>query len=113
MTIVEFLEARIAEDEAIARGMPFESQWTAHPDETGQPITAGGARIATCAESVMEHISRHCPARVLAECEAKRRIVEQLQRNVHGAPQGWIDRILEHLAVVYVDHPDYREAWRA
>lgn len=77
MSIVEFLLARIAEDESVARESPFDRAWTAHPDETGQPIKAGGrARIATCAVDVMDHIARHDPARVLAECQAKRAIIE-------------------------------------
>jgi hypothetical protein len=50
------------------------------------------------------------PERVLAECEAKRRIVE-----LHG-PHGQSDELpcreLAVVAAVYSDHPDYDEAWR-
>lgn len=65
------------------------------------------------------HIARHDPARVLAEVEAKRRIVEGAPSNGgvfdDDAPDGiredpwWV---LRHLASVYADHPDYREEWR-
>lgn len=72
------------------------------------------------------HIARHDPARVLAECAAKRRIVER-----HGALDedecpgcgayldgtwrtgpGELCPDLAALASVYADHPDYREEWR-
>ena len=123
MTITEFLLARIAEDEATARATLFEQTWTAHPDETGQPIRAGRARIATCAQSVMGHIARHDPARVLAECEAKRRIVKEVETTRRGqfaapgtgtlALNYGLDSVLRALALPYADHPDYREEWRA
>src|SRR5690606_21424497 len=86
--VVGFLLARIAEDESVARESPFDRAWTAHPDEIGQPIKAGGrARIATCAVDVMNHIARHDPARVLAECQAKRFIVTD-HNTVHECPGG-------------------------
>lgn len=44
-------------------------------------------------------------ARVLAECEAKRRIVEEAPLWGCGRTMGKI------LAAVYADHPDYREEW--
>lgn len=49
----------------------------------------------------VEHVRRHDPARVLRECEAKRRIVEQ-----HAAPA------IAALAAIYADHPDYEEGWQ-
>ena len=61
-----------------------------------------------------DHIARWDPARVLAECEAKRRIIELCG--------GWVpdrdvsplaaDYILGLLAVPYAGHPDYDEEWR-
>ena len=123
--LVDFLLARIAEDEADARmanGAPPPRHWSA-------------------------------PTRVLAECEAKRRIVE-LHRDwpvlverptefepSFGADPPFVDQVtyraskqiawmteqeyrnrfgdepptapmLAAMAVVYADHPDYREEWR-
>lgn len=66
------------------------------------------------------------PARVLAECEAKRRIVEGRTGIPHpsdgcdGSCDGPNDHwhlvyewdVLRALAAVYADHPDYREAWK-
>jgi hypothetical protein len=57
------------------------------------------------------HVARHDPARVLAECEAKRRIVDS-----EGSPyvEGHVPatRTLRFLALPYADHPDYRQEWK-
>jgi hypothetical protein len=64
------------------------------------------------------HITRWDPARVLAECDAKRRIVEDLQdelANQHDPEPTTLqlaDRTLRALALPYADHPDYREEWK-
>lgn len=77
-----------------------------------------------------EHIARHDPARVLAECEAKRRIVEW-HKPMHPSDsrylpacegcwdEGGMDgaptypcRTIRWLAVPYADDPGYREEWR-
>jgi hypothetical protein len=50
-------------------------------------------------------IARWDPARVLAECAAKRRIVE-MYAGQHGQPY-----VLHFLALPYADHPDYRQEW--
>jgi hypothetical protein len=57
--------------------------------------------------------------RVLAECEAKRRIVSftidddgLYLEDYSGALSTATDRILRFLASVYADHPDFREEWR-
>lgn len=73
------------------------------------------------------------PARVLAECEAKRQIIELHGDDVeHYCPtgddlsvyfnylSGWAEAAdnpqlcptLRALALPYADHPDYREEWR-
>lgn len=119
MTLTEFLLARIAEDEADAReadsgrwlpedkGITFE--WDAddwHDDETQ-------ARLRADTRANQNHIANWHPARVLAECEAKRRIVEMHQR-WDGDPNdyGQTEHVLRFLALPYSDHPDYDEAWR-
>lgn len=66
----------------------------------------------------VDHIRRHDPARVLAECAAKRRIVEEFakhdQRNSlnEQAWQAW-HLIVLTLARVYADHPDFDLTWNA
>jgi len=79
-----------------------------------------------------EHITRHDPARVLAECKAKRAIME-MHGSVHDvgwksgeandylwcgscgsiddAPEPFPCATLKALAVVYADHLDYDQAW--
>ena len=102
MTLTEFLLARIAEDEDIARNTMASMKWS---------------------------------TRVLAECEAKRRIVELHADG--GNSQGYDDTgygeydhactecgafgeygiewpcaTLRALAYVYAGHPDYRQEWK-
>lgn len=55
----------------------------------------------------LEHIARHDPARVLAECEAKRRIM-----TMDFERYGEQVELLYMLALPYAGHPDYEEAWR-
>ena len=50
------------------------------------------------------HIARWDPARVLAECEAKRQLIERV-----GNPDWAGFRIL---ALPYADHPDYQQEWK-
>ena len=64
-----------------------------------------------------KHIARHDPARVLAECAAKRRIVVNLEE--FRGESSWDDEknvnglyLLRLLALPYADHPAYREDWR-
>ena len=90
MTIAEFLLARIAEDE----------EWVRHPD---------------WCRAVADDQACDCdgPARVLAECEAKRRIVEREPLwNDPPEVRELYDDTLRDLAAIYADHPDYDEEWR-
>lgn len=121
--IREFLEARIAEDEAYAaqaRGQHYGwvDNWRA---ETMQ---------GTKTESVIyAHAFRFSPERLLAECVAKRAIIEQAEeatgldmcvdndrlvgrRDMDAEPYCG-DVILRALASVYADHPDYQQEWAA
>jgi fructoselysine-6-P-deglycase FrlB-like protein len=85
MTLTDFLLARIAEDK---RGY-----FIGYDDR-------GGSYVAVD------------PAHLLAECEAKRRIVEAcadvLAYDAEALPQD----VLRFLALPYADHPDYREEWK-
>jgi hypothetical protein len=119
-TITEFLEARIAEDEAAARLRDVQ--------------TFGAEQRAFAGvQGVFD------PARVLAECEAKRRIVAALEderqrkdiynrdfdlgllttegdfRSRLSANARWagLDVAVRALASVYADHRDFRDEWNA
>lgn len=125
LTLTDFLLARIAEDEAVAR---IAMRNPIFPDyvENGP---------AWHCDEQSSHVAV-APARLLAECEAKRRIVE-----IHDRVESdWIDGdgddrsgvfcavcegeagytggdtypcpTLRAVAAVYADHPDYDEAWR-
>ncbi|MFG3709516.1 DUF6221 family protein [Micromonospora sp. NPDC047730] len=66
-----------------------------------------------------EHIARHDPARVLAEVDAKRRIIAEYERYAaerRRAMGGWDTRelspILAALALPYADRPGYRVEWQ-
>lgn len=151
--LVEFLLARIAEDEAAARaaspggwtyggvasvdgGMLYDETRTIANLVYEQPDAHDGTIVRHLlvpeADANGQHITRHDPSRVLAECEAKRRIVEM--HRADGAPvvdllgmeyefcwtcsdsgpdaQAWPCDTIKALAAVYADHPDYRDEWR-
>lgn len=115
MTLTEFLLARIADDEASAND-GFET--APHRPECAwrelEGITGDG--VCSCGY----------PARVLKQCAAKRRIVEEAQYWERRVAQQWQEipqpdlggryevamSMLRALAIAYVDHPDYREDWR-
>lgn len=128
MTLTEFLLARIAEDEKAA--LPFRNRlgeddaWRC--DEVGGKVRSvmpqhfGNSDVMAESDTHLTaaHIARHDPARVLAECEAKRRIVNDLRpegRRIASVRPLWRmhDDILAALALPYADHPDWREEWRA
>lgn len=151
-----FLLARIAEDEADARGASPGPWLYTTVESVGGGALYDKTRVigsldyeqlddhdGSIVRHLLEreadangaHIARHDPARVLAECEAKRRIValhERLSGEHATHPDfpdgsaacvacGWSDgwyaepwpcETLKALAVPYADHPDYDESWR-
>ena len=134
MTVVDladFLLARITDDENTARGstagpwrwFPGRAGLPAFLESTGATATHWGEGQSFEAPTVVlgsnqnsmlrvrgrdaEHIAAWHPTRVIAECGAKRQVVEAL------ADAGDLrDVVLRTLAAVYADHPDYREEWR-
>ena len=85
LTLAGFLAARIKEDEEAVRGVRAPWWWE---------------------NTALD------PARVLAECEAKRRIVEHCEVDHLVASPG-DPYVLQLLALPYADHSDWREEWRA
>ncbi|MFP5370472.1 MAG: DUF6221 family protein [Actinomycetes bacterium] len=123
MSLDEFLLARIAEDRRVAMeaaGADGPGEWTADAVGDGP---AGPGSVA--------HVVRHDPARVLAECSAKRRIVlacrdarpdtafvgthlpglGDFPAPVHGQHQ-LAALVLALLALPYAGHRHYRREWR-
>lgn len=152
--LVTWLLEQIAEDERVARAAtdgPWEWDGEAVdvvPSSRGVDFIARYRWVSMSdseTEGVLpadgEHIADWDPARVLAECEAKRKLVE-LHRRIWltpGAPYfndahltkdpmpiccscapetqfrratSWPCRTLKALALPYVDRPGYREEWK-
>jgi hypothetical protein len=123
VTLAEFLLARIAEDEErVARWdsdgrARVATMWTG-----GEPgyttVASDHADEHWVADGREVTDARHVrvlfdPARVLAECEAKRRIVARQPglRARDDVRDVWWD-VLALLALPYADHPDYRPEWK-
>lgn len=126
--LVEFLRARLDDDEAIAirtvdinvradmkRGKTTAPRWLPEPETSGVWDERDVKRVHHTWVAEREHIVRHDPARVLAEVDAKRRIIAWVEEQ--QVPNSTIgdDFIfpLYALADVYDQHPDYDESWRA
>ena len=109
MRIDEFLLARIAEDEAVAReAMP--SPWT----RSAGRVWSGASEVsAFTGTGTLDHVARWDPARVLAECAAKRGVVEECRDAIARGESKWLAGrvVLPLLARGYADHPDYRPEW--
>jgi hypothetical protein len=116
--LMEFLRARIDEDEQIAKATYFDHnfgyEWPDARNETRTPE--------------LIHTRRHDPARVLREIEAKRRLIDGVAPSadcyygrcscsgIDDAESHWLAKqawlTFHTLAAVYSDHPDYRDDWR-
>jgi len=121
MSITEFLLARIAEDEAVAQETMRRA--VADPYTDAAEVTLYSNEAASSGSPIVAAT----PARILAECEAKRRIVElymaaEVRTDMDTfLPEGadWIlgrrwgaGYAARALAQPYADHPDFDPAWR-
>src|SRR5258706_7794291 len=106
MDLAKFLEARIAEDEAVAKaafGPGIALNWPALP------------------AAVDVFVDRYGPLRAVREVGAKRKILAEhaLSHNQRGdslcftCTEGpWPCRTIALLAAIYGDHPDFDPAWK-
>ncbi|MBD2899106.1 DUF6221 family protein [Actinomadura nitritigenes] len=125
MDLVEFLRARLAKDEQVARACSGAS-WTAGPsgavhlDADGEPAVVASAET----EAYAEHIARHDPSRALQEVAARRQLVDDHEKHAwiiaqgratpeQRAAQAVREQTLRLIALAYAHHPDYNEEWRA
>lgn len=134
--IVEFINARLDEEEAVASkaatqtsqsGNRGPGEWWVKDAEPGsrRSSSVGGCRVYTRGHegsnlewslASVQHIADHDPARVLREVTAKRALITSTVKRIE---QGWGYHDNEHmiagdlapLAAVYSDHPDYRTDW--
>ena len=142
LTIADFLLERIAEDEQVATAASPSPWQFSGVDSVGggglydqsrvianvlyeQPSYHDGKIVrhllASEADANGAHISRFDPARVLAECKAKRAIVGNHDGERSGTTGDYCSfedgrfeipcPELRQLAAVYASHPDYRPAW--
>jgi len=110
LTLTEFLTARIEEDEAAARRASGGEGWYVDDgqiwrlnDPLGESADGLTGNFPIWADGAAEHIARHDPLRVLAECQAKRQLIERV-----GNPD-WAGFSI--LALPYADHPNYQQEW--
>lgn len=122
VTIIEFLEARIAEDDAAARAAiaddgGSDEGFAGQYEKLTQPPSGVGYAQGGFGEAAARLIATYAvPSRVLAECAAKRILVEDWKRvTAEHYRAYWVDPplapVVAAFASVYKDHPDYRKDW--
>lgn len=115
--LAEFLLARISEDEQAARAV---GDAAADPriarSSWDTKISFSRDCTFTMGNVIAAHVARHLPVRVLADCAAKRAVIalhpEAVDEPLRTGAAWAYDETLRRLALAYVDHPDYREAWK-
>ena len=117
----EFLLARFDEDERRARMAGNAKFYVTEPPLKRAYIEVEAERVNLPIDTIKqcelwEHFAYRTPGRTLAECEAKRRIVDDAMAL---GPDGRVmfpsrqhGYVMRCLALPYADHPDYREEWR-
>ncbi|MFC9821392.1 DUF6221 family protein [Streptomyces erythrochromogenes] len=137
--LVQFLRARLDEDEQTARAAaalcgchPEAPSWEFHDgdgEDDGRihvvgdphPVQLGKRRRLARRWNrsydglfAAKHIARHDPSRVLAEVDAKRQAIDACETFLHDSEDGTdpcAATVLCALALPYADHPDYRQEW--
>ena len=119
MTVVEFLEARLAEDELTAdAAIEGDPEWQVFygyrdiKDGDGHYVVLADSRHPTVGQAA--HIARHSPARALRQCAAARVLIaEFLRHDALGeiASRDATGEALRQLAAIHRDHPDFDPAW--
>lgn len=135
--LIEFLRSRLDEDQTAAAGAGADGPHWRGTNDGIFPSDASrhpGAIVVGpydhLPDELAEHIARHDPARVLAEVNAKRAILDEHQPlkiegdKIAGCQTcSWRDDMevlqvewpcptVRLLALPYADHPDYRQEWR-
>lgn len=106
MNIIDFLEARIAEDEANAHAA-FDA-------------TAGLEWDTGSGDYVQDYVARWQPSRGIAECAAKQAIIAELVKlndahewdSFDTCVEKAIPQLLAYLARPYVEHAEFDPAWK-
>lgn len=126
MDIIAFLEARIAEDEAIAlAASPAPWEWFGEPGSGTAALYAANERTVLdaradhvpgyleCKSEDRVYIARFNPGRILAECSARRQMLANvpLVTDIPNEVGGTSEYVLMCMAAPYRDHRDYQEGW--
>lgn len=129
--IVEFLTARLDEDERIAQAASARAPWSHNADDYWMIVGADGYVIvydeSAPAQAEAAHIAHHDPARALAEVAAKRGILGEHTRHerfgrvecgrcIDCASWGdesepWPCPTVSAVLLAYAGHPDFDAAW--
>lgn len=123
MTIEEFIAARVAEDEAYAEESGG-GEW----GSSGDSVNTEQETIYTLHHA--DHVARHDPARALRQCAFARGVLTSWRavvaarnsREGHAtnaftegqdaAAMMWLGDVLQQMAAIWSDHPDYQESWK-
>ncbi len=119
MTLLEFLQARLTEDELTAlAAIDGSPSWRSSlefrdvKDHDGHYVVAADRHHPSVEQAA--HIARHGPSRVLADVEARRMVIaDYLRVDAEGSllERGVLEEVLRQLASVYAEHPDYKRSW--
>jgi hypothetical protein len=129
MTLVEFLYARLDEDEQMKWLSGPGSKWHVAEQSDCECCDiirdAADSLVCTPDDRYSDHIARFDPHRIQQDLEAKRRIIKEHHDDGYGNCLGCGMNANEEmcngiddcptlcaLALPYADHPDYREEWR-
>lgn len=123
-TLTEFLLARINEDEDAAKAADQGTVYAAGAygdDAVGELLEL--ARNEGALGEAVKHLERYTVARVLAECDAKRKLIALIDREwdtlieldvmpdwAGDRRDAW-EQMICLLATPYADHPDYDLSW--
>jgi hypothetical protein len=126
MDIIDFLEARISEDEAVAQAAsPAPWEWFRKAGTPGPALYAADEHAVldayadhrpgylACKAEDRVYIAQFNPGRILAECAAKRQMLANvpLVTDIPGEVGGTSEYVLMCMASPYRDHPDYQQGW--
>ncbi|MBF6289301.1 DUF6221 family protein [Nocardia cyriacigeorgica] len=111
MRIEQFIAARLAEDEQIARESDTgDGEW--FYDDRFDRVETSDENLYTLHHS--EHIARHDPARVLRQCAAVRELLNvasDVDAMYSIAAEDAADGIRRTIAAIWSDHRDYQQQW--
>lgn len=131
-TIVEFIEARLQDDYAMATGGWIEGydrgdEWVVYKiPGHGSELAAGifvfaaeappYSHVERIKDGETGHIEQHDPARVLRQVDRLRALTNSAAAALadNHAPETGIlaDEILRNVAAIWANHPDYQQEWK-